>query len=592
MTILPKKKQNSSKTTVAEHSNVETERENVVGNVSTHQHQPISNVGRNSPPRWPNTNHNLDDISAEGDEEYADLEVSSNSNGSSTNSTSPSSNQQHKRRHRASPHRNQSRKHRNLDNIRNNPSISNSTNSTGQIIPSIVSPSTSTSVNPSLNNSNNSNSDESMTVAALNNNDIAEDYSGYNSGDEYCQSYINARSEEEWDEVEMIFEKKLRKKGLIIKMMCQDGACLFRAVADQVYGDQEMHPIVRKHCMDYMAKNGDYFSQYVTEDFDNYVKRKRLNHIHGNHVEMQAMCELFNRSIEVFHYTTDAINTFHSMHSTDNEPIRISYHKRAHYNSIVDPYKATVGVGLGLPEMMPGLAEKNLMRDAVRVSEDFHIEQAMLEDKLKATDWEATSEAIEEQVARESYLQWLKDNERRHRKGSTRSATATCSSSSGVTSGGSSPMGGRSPRGRLSPAAGNSPSREQASSSITDISTEQSSSTSSALLLTNTFTDGTEAASSSSNFKDFSLSETATFINQLPPDVFGLSEWEDAGMIAQVLAASQQEYLDSLKRIAEIHQGEDVPISASTSTDESTSKIIKSADETVVLDENMGGTGN
>ena len=30
------------------------------------------------------------------------------------------------------------------------------------------------------------------------------------------------------------------------------------------------------------------------------------------------------------------------------------------------------------------------------------------------SDWEATNEAIEEQVARESYLQWLRDNERRH----------------------------------------------------------------------------------------------------------------------------------------------------------------------------------
>ena len=29
-------------------------------------------------------------------------------------------------------------------------------------------------------------------------------------------------------------------------------------------------------------------------------------------------------------------------------------------------------------------------------------------------DWEATNEAIEEQVARESYLQWLRDNERRN----------------------------------------------------------------------------------------------------------------------------------------------------------------------------------
>lgn len=33
----------------------------------------------------------------------------------------------------------------------------------------------------------------------------------------------------------------------------------------------------------------------------------------------------------------------------------------------------------------------------------------MLNDKLRETDWEITDETINEQVARESYLQWLQD---------------------------------------------------------------------------------------------------------------------------------------------------------------------------------------
>jgi len=37
--------------------------------------------------------------------------------------------------------------------------------------------------------------------------------------------------------------------------MTEDGSCLFRAVADQVFGDQEMHQIVRKHCMDYIVSD-------------------------------------------------------------------------------------------------------------------------------------------------------------------------------------------------------------------------------------------------------------------------------------------------------------------------------------------------
>lgn len=35
--------------------------------------------------------------------------------------------------------------------------------------------------------------------------------------------------------------------------MKEDGACLFRAVADHIYGDEEMHSLVRNHCMDYIV---------------------------------------------------------------------------------------------------------------------------------------------------------------------------------------------------------------------------------------------------------------------------------------------------------------------------------------------------
>jgi len=48
------------------------------------------------------------------------------------------------------------------------------------------------------------------------------------------------------------------------------------------------------------AKNCDFFKQYVTEDFNTYLTRKRSEHCHGNHVEMQALCELYNRPIEVY----------------------------------------------------------------------------------------------------------------------------------------------------------------------------------------------------------------------------------------------------------------------------------------------------
>lgn len=66
-----------------------------------------------------------------------------------------------------------------------------------------------------------------------------------------------------------------KARGLVIKEVKGDGACMFRAVADQVYGDEEMHDSVRRLCMDYIAKNRDHFSQFLTEDFDDYLQRKR-----------------------------------------------------------------------------------------------------------------------------------------------------------------------------------------------------------------------------------------------------------------------------------------------------------------------------
>lgn len=95
----------------------------------------------------------------------------------------------------------------------------------------------------------------------------------------------------------------------------------------------------------------------------------------------------------------EPINIFHGVQRSDYEPIRLSYHRASHYNSITNPFNPSVGVGLGLPSyVLPADMDRRQLNDAVRQSEELLIEQTMMEDKLKATDWEATNEVIEEQV--------------------------------------------------------------------------------------------------------------------------------------------------------------------------------------------------
>ncbi|KAG1972205.1 OTU domain-containing protein 5-A isoform X2 [Pimephales promelas] len=344
-----------------------------------------------------------------------------------------------------------------------------------------------------------------------------EEGAGYNSEDEYENaSRLQSEDPATVEQQEHWFEKALQeKKGFVIKKMKEDGACLFRAVADQVYGDQDMHEVVRKHCMDYLMKNADYFSNYVTEDFTTYINRKRKNNCHGNHIEMQAMAEMYNRPVEVYQYGTEPINTFHGIHQNNDEPIRVSYHRNIHYNSVVNPNKATIGVGLGLPAFKPGFADQSLMKNAIKTSEESWIEQQMLEDKKRATDWEATNEAIEEQVARESYLQWLRDQEKQARQ--PRKASATCSSATAAASSGLEEWNARSPRQRSS-----APSPEIPDPSHSDTPAKPPSPAGAALALS----------------------------KPPSPCAPGLTDWEDDEILASVLAVSQQEYLDSMKKNA------------------------------------------
>jgi len=70
----------------------------------------------------------------------------------------------------------------------------------------------------------------------------------------------------------------------------------------------------------------------------------------------------------------------------------------------------------------------------------------------------------------------------------------------------------------------------------------------------------------------FELEETATFLNRLPPTMFGLDDWNDTDVLTQVLAASQQEYLDSLKKAAKESESKSRRSSSDSNSDQQTNK--------------------
>ncbi|KAL0741001.1 hypothetical protein Bca4012_082514 [Brassica carinata] len=166
---------------------------------------------------------------------------------------------------------------------------------------------------------------------------------------------------------------------------------------DQVHGDSESHDMTRQMCMDYMVifpmeHERDHFSQFITEGFTSYLKRKRRNKVYGNNMEIQALAEMYNRPIHIYSYSTEPINIFQGSYNTETPPIRLSYHHGNQYNSLVDPHRLTVVAGLGFGS----LSGRHVGR-----------EQALVAEGRYYSDLELTEKEIERSVMEASRAEYL-----------------------------------------------------------------------------------------------------------------------------------------------------------------------------------------
>jgi len=110
---------------------------------------------------------------------------------------------------------------------------------------------------------------------------------------------------------------------------------MFRAIAHQAYGDEDLHRMIRDKVMDYILHEKEYFKDFIEGgNVEDYVARKKLNGTWGDDVEIQALSEIYNRPIEIYAYSNQPMRTFHELVSS-KDPFRLSYHGKSHYNSIV-----------------------------------------------------------------------------------------------------------------------------------------------------------------------------------------------------------------------------------------------------------------
>ena len=141
------------------------------------------------------------------------------------------------------------------------------------------------------------------------------------------------------------FLNLLHKNNFQIKEVSGDGNCLFRSISDQVYGTDKYHEMIREKCMDYLVILKEYFKPYIEGDFDEYIKEKRKDAVWGDDVEIEALSEMYARPIEIYMGSETPIKSFHEdkyksngiskINKNNITPIRLSYHRGNHYNSII-----------------------------------------------------------------------------------------------------------------------------------------------------------------------------------------------------------------------------------------------------------------
>ena len=147
---------------------------------------------------------------------------------------------------------------------------------------------------------------------------------------------------------ERSFEERMESHGLHIVEMEGDGNCLFRAVAHQMYLNENRCVELRAICCDFMIEHRDRYESFCSSNFDDYIKHLRNDGTWGDHLEIKALEEIFDRLIIIYNSESKVITPMNLININEKQklemiskstgipinPILISYHGKVHYNSV------------------------------------------------------------------------------------------------------------------------------------------------------------------------------------------------------------------------------------------------------------------
>lgn len=123
----------------------------------------------------------------------------------------------------------------------------------------------------------------------------------------------------------------LDSQGLIRKEIPKDGACLFRAFSEQIYGTQEHHVRTREICIETIKKNEENFKGFIHDiPFDHYIDEMSKPFTWGGHLELTALSLAFSVNFKVYKTPNQIIN----INTTYPRTLQLCYIGGNHYDNV------------------------------------------------------------------------------------------------------------------------------------------------------------------------------------------------------------------------------------------------------------------
>ncbi|CAA0832801.1 SEC-C motif-containing protein / OTU-like cysteine protease family protein [Striga hermonthica] len=123
--------------------------------------------------------------------------------------------------------------------------------------------------------------------------------------------------------------------GLKIIQVTADGNCFFRALADQLDGDEDEHEKYRNMVVQFIKNNREQFEPFVEDEvpFEEYCRSMGEDGTWAGHVELQA-ASLVTHSNICIHRNMSPRWYIRNFDKLEARMIHLSYHDGEHYNSV------------------------------------------------------------------------------------------------------------------------------------------------------------------------------------------------------------------------------------------------------------------